>query len=108
VLIALKKANKDEKVRNDLAALSEMSRIRIRNTSGVFEVSLVKVCIGPVYIIFPCLNTALYRSTMSAGPWKFCGTADRRGNSDGAALCGVQTDRRREVNPPQKVGVRTY
>ena len=31
-------------MRNDLAALSEMSRIRIRNTSGVFEVSLVKVC----------------------------------------------------------------
>ncbi|KAF8576317.1 hypothetical protein K439DRAFT_676101 [Ramaria rubella] len=43
VIIAQKKANKDEKVRADLGALSEMSRIRIRNSSGVFEVSLVKV-----------------------------------------------------------------
>ena len=31
-------------MRNDLAALPEMSRIRIRNAAGVFEVSLVKVC----------------------------------------------------------------
>jgi hypothetical protein len=43
VLIAQKKAAKDQKVRRDLDALSEMSRIRIRNASGVFEVSLVKV-----------------------------------------------------------------
>lgn len=44
MLIAQKKANKSEKLRNDLAALSEMSRIRIRNSMGVVEVSLVKVC----------------------------------------------------------------
>jgi hypothetical protein len=43
VLIAQKKAAKDQKVRRDLEALSEMSSIRIRNSSGVFEVSLVKV-----------------------------------------------------------------
>ncbi|KAF8493306.1 JmjC domain, hydroxylase-domain-containing protein [Gautieria morchelliformis] len=43
VVIAQKKADKDQKVRRDLEALPEMSRIRIRNASGVFEVSLVKV-----------------------------------------------------------------
>ncbi|KAF8580335.1 hypothetical protein K439DRAFT_1619873 [Ramaria rubella] len=42
VIIAQKKANKNEKVRTDLAALSEMSRIRIRNSSGLFEQPLVK------------------------------------------------------------------
>ena len=43
MVIAQKKASKNDKVPADLAALPEMSQIRIRNQSGVFEVSLVKV-----------------------------------------------------------------
>ena len=38
-----KKANKIEKIRKDLLALPEMSRIKLRVSSGVFEVSLVAV-----------------------------------------------------------------
>jgi hypothetical protein len=61
VLIAQKKAAKDQKVRRDLEALSEMSRIRIRNASGVFEVSLVKVSqLAIVALLF--LTSSLCRS----------------------------------------------
>ncbi|KIJ42662.1 hypothetical protein M422DRAFT_31236 [Sphaerobolus stellatus SS14] len=42
-LIAAKKANRDTKLRADLDALHEGSRIRIRTSGGVFEVSLVAV-----------------------------------------------------------------
>ncbi|KIJ46965.1 hypothetical protein M422DRAFT_45900 [Sphaerobolus stellatus SS14] len=38
-----KKASKDAKVRADLEALTPSSRVRIRTSSGVFEVSLVVV-----------------------------------------------------------------
>jgi hypothetical protein len=43
VLTTQKKAAKYEKVRGGLDALSEISPIHIRNSCGVFEVSLVKV-----------------------------------------------------------------
>ncbi|KIJ39680.1 hypothetical protein M422DRAFT_174852 [Sphaerobolus stellatus SS14] len=42
-LIAQKKASKDAKVCSDLAALTPGSRIRLRTSSGVFELSLVVV-----------------------------------------------------------------
>ncbi|KAF8513261.1 JmjC-domain-containing protein [Hysterangium stoloniferum] len=41
--IALKKASRDERLIRDIDALKDMDRIRIRNSSGVFEVSLVQV-----------------------------------------------------------------
>ncbi|PPR01540.1 hypothetical protein CVT24_001851 [Panaeolus cyanescens] len=40
---ARKKASKQDKIRNDLLALPSMSRIKIRVSSGVFEVSLLRV-----------------------------------------------------------------
>ncbi|KAF8840428.1 JmjC-domain-containing protein [Paxillus ammoniavirescens] len=40
---AAKKANKQDKIRNELVALPLMSRIKIRVSAGVFEVSLVRV-----------------------------------------------------------------
>ena len=40
---ALKKASKQDRVRNELLALPEMSRIKLRVSAGVFEVSLVRV-----------------------------------------------------------------
>ncbi|KAI6152692.1 JmjC domain, hydroxylase-domain-containing protein [Pisolithus thermaeus] len=40
---AAKKANKQDKIRNELISLEPMSRIKIRVTSGVFEVSLVRI-----------------------------------------------------------------
>ncbi|KAF9221048.1 JmjC-domain-containing protein [Gyrodon lividus] len=40
---AAKKANKQDKIRNELAALPPMSRIKIRVSAGVFEVSLVRI-----------------------------------------------------------------
>ncbi|KIJ67259.1 hypothetical protein HYDPIDRAFT_84235 [Hydnomerulius pinastri MD-312] len=40
---AAKKANKQDKIRNDLVALPPMSRIKIRVSAGVFEVSLVRI-----------------------------------------------------------------
>ncbi|KAF8887020.1 JmjC domain, hydroxylase-domain-containing protein [Gymnopilus junonius] len=40
---AQKRANKNNKIRDDLLALPSMARIKIRVTSGVFEVSLIRV-----------------------------------------------------------------
>lgn len=40
---AAKKANKQDKIRNELISLPPMSRIKIRVSSGVFEVSLVRI-----------------------------------------------------------------
>ncbi|KAI6152983.1 JmjC domain, hydroxylase-domain-containing protein [Pisolithus thermaeus] len=40
---AAKKANKQDKIRNELISLPSMSRIKIRVSSGVFEVSLVRI-----------------------------------------------------------------
>ncbi|TEB18763.1 hypothetical protein FA13DRAFT_1745280 [Coprinellus micaceus] len=40
---ALKKASKQEKIKQDLLALPPLSRIKIRVSSGVFEVSLIRV-----------------------------------------------------------------
>ncbi|KAG6372655.1 JmjC domain, hydroxylase-domain-containing protein [Boletus reticuloceps] len=40
---AAKKANKQDKIRNELLALPSMSRIKIRVSAGVFEVSLLRV-----------------------------------------------------------------
>jgi len=40
---AQKKASKQDKIRNELMTLPSMSRIKIRVSSGVFEVSLIKV-----------------------------------------------------------------
>ncbi|KDR66167.1 hypothetical protein GALMADRAFT_259628 [Galerina marginata CBS 339.88] len=40
---AQKKASKNNKIRNDLLALPPMTRIKIRVSSGVFEVSLIRV-----------------------------------------------------------------
>ncbi|KAG8215808.1 JmjC domain, hydroxylase-domain-containing protein [Butyriboletus roseoflavus] len=42
-IAAAKKANKQDKIRNELLALPSMSRIKIRVSAGVFEVSLVRV-----------------------------------------------------------------
>jgi len=40
---AAKKASKQDKIKNDLLTLPPMSRIKVRVSSGVFEVSLVRV-----------------------------------------------------------------
>jgi len=40
---AAKKASKQDKIKNDLLALPNMARIKIRVSAGVFEVSLVRV-----------------------------------------------------------------
>ncbi|KAF9242788.1 JmjC domain, hydroxylase-domain-containing protein [Melanogaster broomeanus] len=40
---AAKKTNKQDKIRNELLALPPMSRIKIRVSAGVFEVSLVRI-----------------------------------------------------------------
>ena len=40
---AQKKASKDNKIRSELLALPSMSRIKIRVSAGVFEVSLIRV-----------------------------------------------------------------
>jgi hypothetical protein len=42
-LLEAKKANKQDKIRKDLLALAPMSRIKIRVSAGIFEVSLVRV-----------------------------------------------------------------
>jgi hypothetical protein len=42
-VLEAKKANKQDKIRNDLLALAPMSRIKIRVSAGIFEVSLVRV-----------------------------------------------------------------
>ena len=42
-MAAQKKANKQDKIRNELMALPSMSRIKIRVSAGVFEVSLIRV-----------------------------------------------------------------
>ncbi|TFK25851.1 JmjC-domain-containing protein [Coprinopsis marcescibilis] len=42
-LAAQKKASKQEKIKSDLLALPTLSRIKIRVSSGVFEVSLIRV-----------------------------------------------------------------
>ena len=42
-MAAQKKASKQDKIRNDLLALPSMTRIKIRVSAGVFEVSLIRV-----------------------------------------------------------------
>lgn len=42
-MAAAKKANKQDKIKNDLIALPSMTRIKIRVSAGVFEVSLIRV-----------------------------------------------------------------
>lgn len=42
-IAAAKRANKQDKIKNDLLALPSMARIKIRVSAGVFEVSLVRV-----------------------------------------------------------------
>ena len=42
-VIEAKKANKQDKIRNELHLLPTMSRIKVRVSSGVFEVSLLRV-----------------------------------------------------------------
>ena len=42
-MLEAKKANKQDKIRKDLLALEPMSRIKIRVSAGIFEVSLVRV-----------------------------------------------------------------
>lgn len=42
-MAAQKKNNKNNKIRADLLALPSMARIKIRVSSGVFEVSLIRV-----------------------------------------------------------------
>jgi hypothetical protein len=42
-VLEAKKANKQDKIRKDLLALAPMSRIKIRVSAGIFEVSLVRV-----------------------------------------------------------------
>ncbi|KAK0200413.1 jumonji superfamily protein [Desarmillaria ectypa] len=42
-IAAAKKASKQDKIRNELMALPDMARIKIRVSAGVFEVSLVRV-----------------------------------------------------------------
>lgn len=39
----MKRANKQQKIRQDLLALPQMARIKIRVSAGVFEVSLIRV-----------------------------------------------------------------
>jgi len=43
LVLEAKKANKQDKIRKDLLALAPMSRIKIRVSAGIFEVSLVRV-----------------------------------------------------------------
>lgn len=43
VVAAERKANKQERIKKELMALPSMSRIKIRVSAGVFEVSLVRV-----------------------------------------------------------------
>ncbi|KAH9979809.1 JmjC domain, hydroxylase-domain-containing protein [Russula compacta] len=43
LMLEAKKANKQDKIRKDLLALAPMSRIKIRVSAGIFEVSLVRV-----------------------------------------------------------------
>ncbi|KAH8981101.1 JmjC domain, hydroxylase-domain-containing protein [Lactarius hatsudake] len=43
LMLEAKKANKQDKIRKDLLALEPMSRIKIRVSAGIFEVSLVRV-----------------------------------------------------------------
>lgn len=43
LILEAKKANKQDKIRKDLLALAPMSRIKIRVSAGIFEVSLVRV-----------------------------------------------------------------
>ncbi|KAI0294099.1 JmjC domain, hydroxylase-domain-containing protein [Multifurca ochricompacta] len=43
LMLEVKKANKQDKIRKDLLALAPMSRIKIRVSAGIFEVSLVRV-----------------------------------------------------------------
>jgi hypothetical protein len=42
-MLEAKKANKQDRIRKDLLALAPMSRIKIRVSAGIFEVSLVRV-----------------------------------------------------------------
>ncbi len=42
-MAAAKRANKQDKIRNELLALPSMARIKIRVSAGVFEVSLIRV-----------------------------------------------------------------
>src|SRR5580658_10506447 len=42
-IAAARKASKQDKIRNDLIALPPMTRIKIRVSAGVFEVSLIRV-----------------------------------------------------------------
>src|SRR6266403_1325344 len=42
-MLEAKKANKQDKIRKDLLGLAPMSRIKIRVSAGIFEVSLVRV-----------------------------------------------------------------
>lgn len=43
LILEAKKASKQDKIRKDLLALAPMSRIKIRVSAGIFEVSLVRV-----------------------------------------------------------------
>lgn len=43
LMLEAKKANKQDKIRRDLLVLEPMSRIKIRVSAGIFEVSLVRV-----------------------------------------------------------------
>ncbi|KAF8493735.1 JmjC domain, hydroxylase-domain-containing protein [Russula emetica] len=43
LILEAKRANKQDKIRKDLLALAPMSRIKIRVSAGIFEVSLVRV-----------------------------------------------------------------
>ncbi|KAH9986867.1 JmjC domain, hydroxylase-domain-containing protein [Russula vinacea] len=43
LMLEAKKANKQDRIRKDLLALAPMSRIKIRVSAGIFEVSLVRV-----------------------------------------------------------------
>ncbi|KAF8263606.1 JmjC domain, hydroxylase-domain-containing protein, partial [Lactarius quietus] len=43
LMLEAKKANKQDKIRKDLLALEPMSRIKIRVSAGIFEVSLIRV-----------------------------------------------------------------
>lgn len=42
-MLEAKKAYKQDKIRKDLLALAPMSRIKIRVSAGIFEVSLIRV-----------------------------------------------------------------
>lgn len=53
-MAAQKKASKHDRIRNELLALPSMSRIKIRVSAGVFEVSLIRVMdeIGSVEVVW--------------------------------------------------------